>query len=105
MKIKLKKGRRKVFLFERTSLEANKEATPMGTKIMLTNMNAEITCTRRDSTLILSSDYNKDRRIYIYIYNKNNNKAYPSWCENGFTRWKFLLGKPRIWERISFQFP
>ena len=30
-----------------TSREANKEATPMGMKTMLTSINAEITCTNK----------------------------------------------------------
>jgi len=32
-------------MFKHTSREANKEATPIGMKIMLTSRNAEITCT------------------------------------------------------------
>jgi hypothetical protein len=80
-------------MLEHTSLEANKETTPMGMKTALTSKNTEITCTGRER-LINFSIHNDN--ITWEIQKMTNYKAYPSWCENWFACWKFLLSKPRI---------
>lgn len=79
-------------MFKHTSREANKEATPIGMKIMLTSRNAEITCTQRERLIIFAMQTDNIREI-LQI---SNYKAYPSWCKNWFACWKFLLSKLRI---------
>jgi hypothetical protein len=81
-------------MFKHTSREANKEATPIGMKIMLISRNAEITCRERGRDLLIIFSMQTDN--IREILETSNYKAYPSWCENWLACWKFLLSKLRI---------